>query len=320
MMENFDGDSGNVQTIYNHQISSSSVMQNIGKVSNSSGGIKKVPYRRGKWTSEEEAYANRLIHEFKLGMLPLTDGTTLRTFLSKLLNCDPMRISKKFVGQNCIGKQVFRRRPSELDKLTEEQLEKTRRDLSELERLFLERVAQTNRSQRASGGVVKNGRVTYVGEGAPPWMMPPEERDGVLPDGGVACDPGDPNGMGMRPGGGIRQGLKPGAMSTEPYAQPPSSAQVAAMRQSHHPNIGIDAGGRGGAMGMDTGSRKRENDGGSNEDLDAINSYDANMLAPRCSPATTSRRVHRVAWVVSEASPQFMPSPWHGQGLEPVYG
>lgn len=60
--------------------------------------------RRGKWTSEEESYANRLIFEFKLGLLPLTDGTTLRTFLSKLLNCDPMRISKKFVGQNCIGK------------------------------------------------------------------------------------------------------------------------------------------------------------------------------------------------------------------------
>jgi hypothetical protein len=60
--------------------------------------------RRGKWTTEEEVYANRLIHEFKLGLLPLTEGTTLRTFLSKLLNCDPMRISKKFVGQNCIGK------------------------------------------------------------------------------------------------------------------------------------------------------------------------------------------------------------------------
>ena len=79
--------------------------------------------RRGKWTPEEEAYANRLIFEFKLGNfgyfsslyrchililyaghLPLTDGTTLRTFLSKLLNCDPMRISKKFTGSNCIGK------------------------------------------------------------------------------------------------------------------------------------------------------------------------------------------------------------------------
>ncbi len=65
---------------------------------------KKSNLRRGKWTSEEEEYANRLISEFKLGLLPLTDGTTLRTFLSKLLNCDPMRISKKFVGQNCIGK------------------------------------------------------------------------------------------------------------------------------------------------------------------------------------------------------------------------
>lgn len=65
---------------------------------------KKSGLRRGKWTSEEEFYANRLIYEFKLGLLPLTDGTTLRTFLSKLLNCDPMRISKKFVGQNCIGK------------------------------------------------------------------------------------------------------------------------------------------------------------------------------------------------------------------------
>lgn len=65
---------------------------------------KKPSLRRGKWTAEEESYANRLIFEFKLGLLPLTDGTTLRTFLSKLLNCDPMRISKKFVGQNCIGK------------------------------------------------------------------------------------------------------------------------------------------------------------------------------------------------------------------------
>ena len=142
---------------------------------------KKVGYRRGKWTVEEEAYANRLIQEFKLGMLPLTDGTTLRTFLSKLLNCDPMRISKKFVGQNCIGKQVFRRRQQELDKLTEEQLSKTRQELSELERVFLERVAMTNRSQRTSGGVVKNGRLSYlVGDGAPPWMMPPDEPAGEV--------------------------------------------------------------------------------------------------------------------------------------------
>ena len=46
---------------------------------------RKAGLRRGKWTQEEENYANRLIHEFKLGLLPLTDGTTLRTFLSKLV-------------------------------------------------------------------------------------------------------------------------------------------------------------------------------------------------------------------------------------------
>ena len=46
---------------------------------------RKAGLRRGKWTIEEENYANRLIREFKLGLLPLTDGTTLRTFLSKLV-------------------------------------------------------------------------------------------------------------------------------------------------------------------------------------------------------------------------------------------
>jgi hypothetical protein len=64
----------------------------------------KLDVRRGKWTEEEEMYALRLIAEFKEGTLPLAEGTTLRTFLSKLLRCDPMRISKKFVGNNSIGK------------------------------------------------------------------------------------------------------------------------------------------------------------------------------------------------------------------------
>jgi hypothetical protein len=103
----------------------------------SSGGAgggsskKGPPLRRGKWTPEEEAYANRLIQEFKAGLLPLTDGTTLRTFLSKLLNCDPMRISKKFVGSNCIGKQVFRRRNAEMNRLSPEQIQQSRAELSE---------------------------------------------------------------------------------------------------------------------------------------------------------------------------------------------
>ena len=105
---------------------------NVSKPGSSSGSKSKgPPLRRGKWTTEEENYANRLIQEFKAGLLPLTDGTTLRTFLSKLLNCDPMRISKKFVGSNCIGKQVFRRRTADINRLTPEHIEQSRKELSE---------------------------------------------------------------------------------------------------------------------------------------------------------------------------------------------
>ncbi|CAJ1953556.1 unnamed protein product [Cylindrotheca closterium] len=160
----------------------------------SGGGKKKgPPLRRGKWTQEEEAYANRLIQEFKAGLLPLTDGTTLRTFLSKLLNCDPMRISKKFVGGNCIGKQVFRRRTADLNRLTPEQIQNSRAELSELERRFLDRVAQTNRVKSSGVGgsttATSNpvGQVTHVagqvslkGEdtnagtpSSPPWLQTP---------------------------------------------------------------------------------------------------------------------------------------------------
>jgi hypothetical protein len=133
------------------------------------GSLKKKgpPLRRGKWTPEEEAYANRLIQEFKAGLLPLTDGTTLRTFLSKLLNCDPMRISKKFVGGNCIGKQVFRRRTADLNRLTPEQIQQSRAELSELERRFLERVAQTNRVKSSGVGGGGGGSGGGGGGGAP---------------------------------------------------------------------------------------------------------------------------------------------------------
>ena len=155
------------------------------------------PLRRGKWTVEEEAYANRLIQEFKAGLLPLTDGTTLRTFLSKLLNCDPMRISKKFVGSNCIGKQVFRRRTADLNRLTPEQIQQSRAELSELERRFLERVAQTNRVK--SNTVVGGGAATSTAAETPsnPFGVP---------------DRGNPLGMG---GHSMEQ-------ATPPWLQPPN--------------------------------------------------------------------------------------------------
>lgn len=60
--------------------------------------------RSGKWSTEEETFANRLIIEFEAGsLMDCEDGCTLRSYLAKKLNCAPMRISKKFAGL-CIGK------------------------------------------------------------------------------------------------------------------------------------------------------------------------------------------------------------------------
>jgi hypothetical protein len=90
----------------------------------------------GKWSYEEEQYAMNLIADFDNGLLgtflvdilfscfylglffPLVsllfsddceDGSTLRSYLARKLNCSPMRISKKFANQY-IGKHVFIRR------------------------------------------------------------------------------------------------------------------------------------------------------------------------------------------------------------------
>uniref|UniRef100_K3W864 Uncharacterized protein n=1 Tax=Globisporangium ultimum (strain ATCC 200006 / CBS 805.95 / DAOM BR144) TaxID=431595 RepID=K3W864_GLOUD len=64
--------------------------------------------RKGKWTDEESKYATQLTNYFKEGLLPIERGTMLRLYLSQKLNCEPMRITKKFTGGECIGKQVFR--------------------------------------------------------------------------------------------------------------------------------------------------------------------------------------------------------------------
>jgi hypothetical protein len=64
--------------------------------------------RRGKWTNEEEVYANHLIENFHDGLIVnATSGITLRSLLADKLLCDPMRISKKFAGDFCVGKQVY---------------------------------------------------------------------------------------------------------------------------------------------------------------------------------------------------------------------
>lgn len=63
--------------------------------------------RAGKWTTEEEDYAEILIELFEKGQVyDEKNGVTLRSFLSRKLFCAPMRISKKYAGKG-IGKKVF---------------------------------------------------------------------------------------------------------------------------------------------------------------------------------------------------------------------
>ena len=82
----------------------------------------------------------RVIKNFNEGLLDAAPGTTLRNYLSSKLNCDPMRITKKFTGESSIGKRVFH--PTDLDR---DALETARQEVADLEakwRQKLENIAK----------------------------------------------------------------------------------------------------------------------------------------------------------------------------------
>ena len=75
--EKDDGDSGST-TIENKDSMSTSISQdNTGRES---------MLRKGKWTTEEEDYATKIISLFNRGLLPIGAGTTLRSYLSDKLH------------------------------------------------------------------------------------------------------------------------------------------------------------------------------------------------------------------------------------------
>lgn len=63
--------------------------------------------RTGKWTRDEELFADALVEKFESGTLPdCEEGRTLRSYLAQKLNCIAMRISKKYGGK-CIGSHLY---------------------------------------------------------------------------------------------------------------------------------------------------------------------------------------------------------------------
>uniref|UniRef100_A0AAV1UYF3 Uncharacterized protein n=1 Tax=Peronospora matthiolae TaxID=2874970 RepID=A0AAV1UYF3_9STRA len=92
--------------------------------------------RSGKWTSEEEDFTNMIIHFFKRGLLDVEDGTSLRWYLAKRLNCEAMRVTKKLKGNSSIGKQVFRAVENNL--VNRQAIRLAREELAVVESRFLE--------------------------------------------------------------------------------------------------------------------------------------------------------------------------------------
>jgi hypothetical protein len=128
--------------------------------------------RSGKWTKEEEHFAFTIIQHFQTGTLNIPDTATLRQCLSVALNCDAMRISKKFAGPYSIGKQVFlpidKENPNyeALTRISAEELNVSRsnwfRKLDEIEAAILSRSRKRMRldsndlSDKHAMSIVKN--------------------------------------------------------------------------------------------------------------------------------------------------------------------
>jgi len=102
---------------------------------------KRSNLRKGKWTVEEEEYTTRIIHFFRTGLLTPPEGLTLRSYLAEKLNCDPMRITKKFAGASCLGKRVYHL--CERSTVTVADIEIAKAELAKLEQRFHLRVEQS---------------------------------------------------------------------------------------------------------------------------------------------------------------------------------
>lgn len=110
--------------------------------------------RKGKWGTDEENYTNKIIEAFNAGTLtvpPNKDGgqLTLRAYLAEKLNCDPMRITKKFTGASCLGKRVYHKVSHHNGCThTKEELEAVSIELAELETKFKSQLEESARKKR----------------------------------------------------------------------------------------------------------------------------------------------------------------------------
>ena len=148
--------------------------------------VKAAGQRSGKWTEVEENYANQLVVDFERGFLDDCErGMTLRSYLARTLNCDPMRISKKFAGR-CIGKLAYE------NCLTSSLAEKMKSPLNKLRAIYLAASSEDRREHCVKRGSSRSGRVTGGGShGLEDYDYTFSYTDNEEDCSGSASDPGE---------------------------------------------------------------------------------------------------------------------------------
>lgn len=143
-ISSYHGEKATIQTETTKQITEKTITNNIingekkVEIEKSKIKPKKDNLRKGKWTAEEEEYTMRIIQHFRTGLLTLPDGHTLRSYLAEKLNCDPMRITKKFSGASCLGKRVYNL--CDRSQISARDLDLAMAELDELENRFKLRI------------------------------------------------------------------------------------------------------------------------------------------------------------------------------------
>ncbi|EEY61630.1 uncharacterized protein PITG_01958 [Phytophthora infestans T30-4] len=108
-----------------------------------------VPVRFGKWSLEEDAYLAKLIWLFENGLLvDIEHKMSLRSFLALMLDCCPMRISKKQMhGHKFVGKTKYVRRNTQM---TQKEYDKLCQEVSTLRHAFIKAWARDEYDRRSN--------------------------------------------------------------------------------------------------------------------------------------------------------------------------
>lgn len=111
-----------------------------------------IPVRSGKWNLEEEDYLRKLVELFCLGVLDeVPQKTSMRAWLSRMLNCCPMRISKKQMhGESFKGKAKFAKNAAAIDRMTQREYDDTCDQICHLRVNFLKHWAKDEFGRRTT--------------------------------------------------------------------------------------------------------------------------------------------------------------------------